>query len=67
MKVSDPQGHQTPGKGPRFATISPTGKTPFVANELTDTVTAYGLREDGRLTEPKEIAATGSPVSIAFA
>ncbi len=66
-KISDPRWHQTLGKGPRFASLSPTGKTLFVANELTDTVVAYDLRAEGMMTNPTETAATGSPVSIAFA
>jgi 6-phosphogluconolactonase (cycloisomerase 2 family) len=55
------------GKGPRFATLDPTGTWLYCANERSDTITRF--RRDpatGDLTAADPPVATGSPVCLVF-
>lgn len=57
----------TLGKGPRFFGVHPAGNTLYAANENSDTIVA--MRFDavrGTFAPPRVVAATGSPVCIAF-
>ncbi|WHA44006.1 lactonase family protein [Agrobacterium larrymoorei] len=65
-KLSDPNWHETAGKGPRFAVVSPSGKTLFAANELTDSVVAFEIDDKDGLGKVANVVETGSPVSIVF-
>lgn len=62
--LKDPQWHGTKGAGPRFASLSPSGKTLFVANELSDTVVSFSVSEEGDLSATDAVVSTGSPVSV---
>lgn len=63
-RLSDARWQVTLGQGPRFAVVSPTGRSLFVANELSDSVVAYGLDKTGLTTGPFATVESGSPVSI---
>ncbi len=54
------------GQGPRFAVISPSGESLFVANELSDSIVSYEIGETGIAAGPFPTVDSGSPVSIAF-
>lgn len=62
--LGKPRWHQTKGAGPRFASLSPSGSTLFVANELTDTIASFGVGNRGELTLNEGTVKSGSPVSI---
>jgi 6-phosphogluconolactonase len=55
----------TLGRTPRFFTLSPDGRLLYALNEDSDTIVAFDVVK-GRLTEPREVAACGSPVCMVF-
>jgi 6-phosphogluconolactonase len=55
------------GKTPRFVTLAPNGEILYVANERSDSITAFRIdQEDGSLTSLGQVMETGSPVCILF-
>lgn len=54
------------GAHPRFITLGPTSHHLYIANKNTHTIYRYTRCEDGRLSDPKLMANTGSPTCLAF-
>ncbi|WP_405970485.1 lactonase family protein [Streptomyces sp. NBC_00988] len=54
------------GEQPRFLTTDANGDTLYVANQATDTITAFRITREGRLRPVGRTVATGSPVCIVF-
>ncbi|WP_034442496.1 lactonase family protein [Cloacibacillus evryensis] len=55
------------GRTPRFITLGPDGRTLYAANEDSDTIVRYEIKENGALEKRGDAVNTGSPVCIIFA
>ena len=73
VRVNQPTGamnvcqwQSTLGTTPRFLTLTPDGSFLLVANEGSDTIVRFRVREDGLLSDATVVAETGSPVCITF-
>lgn len=60
------QWRSTLGRRPRFLTLTPDGSCLLVANEGSDSIVRYRVRDGGLLDDGEVVAETGSPVCIAF-
>lgn len=60
------QWQSTMGSTPRFLTLTPDGLFLLVANEGSDTIVRFRVREDGLLSDATVVAETGSPVCVTF-
>lgn len=56
----------TLGITPRFLSLTPDGSCLIVANEGSDTIVRWRVRDDGSLADGRVVARTGSPVCVAF-
>lgn len=60
------QNIPTQGVQPRFITVSPDGTQVLAANECSDTIRIFDVRNDGRLDYSGTTVATESPVCVVF-
>jgi 6-phosphogluconolactonase len=55
------------GKGPRFIGLTPSGRFPYAANEVGDTIATYRVdAASRRLTPTGQVVQSATPVTIAF-
>lgn len=54
------------GKEPRLFVLSPDGRTLLCANQESDNIAAFPIRDDGSLGRGQVVAETGSPTAICF-
>ncbi|MEI9983723.1 MAG: lactonase family protein [Aliidongia sp.] len=54
------------GRDPRFMTLDPSGRRLYAANEQGDTILAFDIAEDGRLSRRGVVLSSTSPCTIAF-
>ena len=60
------QNIATGGVQPRFITVSPDGEQLLAANELSDTIRVFDVKDEGGLADSGTVIATESPVCVVF-